>query len=254
MVPKYFLNYSKTIFTFAVGFKWIILVLLICYILEKKMLIVTLTLAILLCLLGLIEDSNGFQARTELMGIIFFVQFLAYSKYFNPKNLPKNRVQFSVQVIAASYVISALSKMQDSRLMWVSDAQYLPVQILRSIHINEVTYPEYSEWYRLVVDWMLLHPNVVTFLISTALLLELFAFIAIFSKRNAFVWGILLICMHIGINYSMSIVLKFIAYPMAIFFSNIYYFFGLIIFSILVLLKNALLLLFLQTKTLITKN
>ena len=249
----YFVDCSL-IFEYATVFKWLIFVLLVCYLLDVKMATITLLLSILLCFLGVVEEGNGFQARSELMAVVFFAQFLAYSKYFDQKKIAQNRVQFSVQVIAAAYFLSALAKIQDSRLMWIFDAQYLPVQILKSVHFNEVTNPDSAEWCRQVAEWMLLHPYIVTFLISSAFFFEVFVFIAIFSKRNAFVWGVLLISMHVGISYTMDIVLKYIAYPMGIFFSNIFYFVGLIIFSILVLFKNALLYLFWETKALVTRN
>ena len=128
------------------------------------------------------------------------------------------------------------------------------MQIFKSVHFDEIMKPESAEWCRQVAEWMLLHPYIVMFLTTAAFFFEFFVFLAIFSKRNAFIWGILLWSMHIGIQIAMGFMLTKIALPMVIFFSNIFYFFGLIIFSVLVLFKNALLLLFLQTKTLITKN
>jgi hypothetical protein len=75
------------------------------YLIEKKMVWVTLFLFIISVLVFTIEESNGIFLRNNLFSFVFFAQFFAYVLNIKniDSNIEKNRVQFSVQVIAVGY-------------------------------------------------------------------------------------------------------------------------------------------------------
>jgi hypothetical protein len=57
-------------------------------------------------------------------------------------------------------------------------------------------------------------------LLTISLILELFAWISLGSKKRAIIYGILLLSMHIGIKLTMDISLVTISGPMLIFMVN----------------------------------
>ncbi len=69
---------------------------------------------------------------------------------------------------------------------------------------------------RFVID----NKPVIIVLFAFSLFFELTAWVAMFSKRHAFVYGLLLVGMHMGILYFMDILIVAIFYPMLIILLN----------------------------------
>jgi hypothetical protein len=105
---------------------------------------------------------------------------------------------------------------------WVSNSKYLSLQILKSYYYKFVNYADYMilkegiELASFVQD----NQNVITALLTISLILELFAWISLGSKKRAIIYGILLLSMHIGIKITMDISLVAISGPMLIFMVN----------------------------------
>lgn len=202
------------------------------YISEKHMLWVTLFLFIISVLVFTMEESNGIFNRNGLFSFVFFAQFFAY--FFNLKNInsniKKNRVQFSVQVIAVGYTLSAFSKLNTSGINWVLDGRKMPLQIMKSFYYSYVDDGNiyYIQKAHEAINGFNNHIHFIYFLLAFSLFLELFALISIISKKHALVFGLLLLTMHIGIFIYMNISIVGIIYPMLICMINPFYIFWIL--------------------------
>lgn len=202
----------------------VIIVASLFYILEIKQMYTCLVIFIISILLFTIEESNGILNRSSLFTFVFFAQFLAYLLYHydNKSDIKKNRIQFSVQVIAAGYTLSALSKLFHSGIFWIHDGKRITLQILKSFYTMYVTDGD-TKWVikgENMVTFIENHPLIVSFLLSTSLFLELFALFSIKSKKHALIYGLLLTFMHLGIYIVMDIAIVSILVPMLLFMVN----------------------------------
>lgn len=209
-----------------------IIIILYFYISEKQMIWATLFLFIISVLVFTIEVSNGIFRRNDLFSFVFFAQFLSY--VFKVKNIDsnikKNRVQFSVQVIAVGYTLSAISKLSASGVNWVLDGRKMPLQIMKSFfysYVNEGNIYFIQKGNELANN---LNNNLylIYFLLGISLFLELFALVSIFNKKNALIYGLLLMLMHFGIYIVLDIVIKGVYIPMIIFLVNPLFLFWMI--------------------------
>ncbi len=194
------------------------------YLLEIKQMFTCLVIFIISTLLFSIEESNGILNRNSLFTFVFFAQFLAYLLYHydSKSDIKKNRIQFSVQVIAAGYTLSALSKLFHSGIFWIEDGKRITLQILKSFYTMYVTDGD-TKWVSKgenMVAFIENHPLIVSFLLGFSLFLELFALLSIKSKKHALMYGLLLTFMHLGIYIVMDIAIVSIVYPMLLFMIN----------------------------------
>ncbi len=204
-----------------------LVIVTVLYVLEIKQVFSCLIIFIISTLLFTIEESNGILNRSSLFTFVFFAQFLAYllHSYDPTTNIKKDRIQFSVQVIAAGYTLSALSKLYQSGFMWIQDGQRITLQILKSFQTLYVTDGDVKnlETAQEMVSFIENHETLVFILLGSSLILELFALIAVKSKKHALVYGILLTFMHIGIFIVMDIAIVSIVIPMILFMVNPFY-------------------------------
>jgi hypothetical protein len=194
------------------------------YIFEIKVLWTSFIMFLISLLVFSIEESNGILERRGLLTFIFLAQFVAYFLHNkkNHFNLKKYRIQFSVQVVAAGYVLAGLSKLIQSGWKWILDGERITLQILKSHYYTYIDLGN-EKWlikgYELV-NFIESHPYLLFFLLASSLLLELGAFLVIFSRRHAIIYGLLLLSMHIGIYWVMEIAIVSILFPMLIFLIN----------------------------------
>lgn len=116
-------------------------------------------------------------------------------------------VYFSLQTIAASYVVAGISKLKNGGLAWVWDSPMLAVHMART---GDEYYYDTLEPSRLgeldpYIQWFIDHPNLVRIGMGGSLLLELTAFLALLGPRWALVMGIAIQVMHWGIGESMHL-------------------------------------------------
>ncbi len=194
------------------------------YLYEIKMRLTTIALFIISVFAFSLEESNGILNRYSLLSFIFFAQFLAYQISYYYKNLDHTQLRFtfSIQAIAAGYILSGLSKLLVSGFSWVTNSKYLSLQIIKSHYYNYLTYGnpetlELGEKYALFAQH---NSIVIESLLTASIILELFAWISIGNKKRALVYGILLMLMHTGIGILMDIKLVGISRPMFIFMVN----------------------------------
>ncbi len=216
------------------------LILICCYILEKYFWWSLLGLS-LISLFGFsLEDSNSDFDRNTMITGIFFAQFFAYSikkKYFD-FDIEKYRVQFSVQIIAISYTLSAIAKLRTSGLNWVTDGLLMPLQIMKTNYFGYVNDANIEHIHNAhhVIELLSKYSVAVMFVLAFTLIIEFFAFVSIFNKKYSFIYGILLMFMHIGIYLVLDVAIKGTYIPMLIFMLNPLFLFWTIIKS----LKNNL--------------
>jgi len=106
-------------------------------------------------------------------------------------------IDWARQALAATYVVSAISKLIISKGLWFVDAKYFALHVLKN---NEMQYYNLVDPAARKLHWlpevMLQHPHWCQFLFGIALPLELFAFIALRNRRAAALFGVTLIAFH----------------------------------------------------------
>ncbi|CAN5164968.1 hypothetical protein BH09BAC1_BH09BAC1_20050 [soil metagenome] len=208
------------------------LVLAYCYIRDKYMVATTFLLGVSCLVYFSLQESNGIHNRCSLFTFIFFAQSIAYSlhKLGYLQNILKYRIQFSVQAVAASYTLAALSKLTTSGFGWIADTPNMALQIVKSFSYRYIDYNDISIFNEgmTYAEWILDHSILVQLLLGFSLFLELFAVLALVNRRTALVYGLLLLGMHIGIAVLMDIWMMLIAYPMIVYLINPLYLFSTI--------------------------
>ncbi len=193
----------------------------ICYLFEYKMRYTTLMLFILSVYTFSLQESNGILTRSGLVSFIFFAQFLAYA--LNQINKPVNdylkQFNFSVQAIVATYALSAISKLTESGIAWINGGKYMALQIIKSYEYKYVTTGNYNfvTTGNNMALFVQTYPKLISAMLAATLALELCAVLFIQNKRNVFIYGILLLTMHIAMGIIMRINLTSISAPMVIF-------------------------------------
>ncbi|WP_038160930.1 hypothetical protein [Verrucomicrobium sp. BvORR106] len=123
-----------------------------------------------------------------------------------PLPLQSYMVYYSTGIIAFSYVISAVTKITNSKGMWVLNAKYLCIEIVKSQRLNY--YGDLDPAQKMdppVAVWLLQHPLAATVLFGSGFFLECFAFVALRDRIWAFIIGVSLIAMHESISWIMEL-------------------------------------------------
>lgn len=218
------------------------IVILLFYILEVHIKKALLAIFIISVIVFTIEESNGILNRRSMLSFIFFAQLVAYLLYEGKNEVLKNqRILLSIQVVAAAYTLSALSKLEISGFQWFLDGKNIVLQILKSNYYDYIGNGDIinvlNGWKN--VELIQKHTYLLYLLLASSLILELFSFISILGKRQAFVYGALLSGMHIGIYLLMNIRIEAIILPMVIFMVNpLYLFYYLILSPLVEKIKN----------------
>jgi hypothetical protein len=201
------------------------LILVILYLAERWMAVTTLCMFLLSLFLFSLEESSGVLNRSGLYTMIFLAQAIAY--YRNAPGLSRERVQFPIQIIAAGYILAGISKLQNSGLHWITDSPLMSIQVLKGYtyaYFNTGNLKDLQQGIK-NADFILAHKYIVETLCASSLFLELFAWLAVRNKATAFVYGLMLFAMHMGILYFMNVLIVSIYYPMLIFMINPLYLF-----------------------------
>lgn len=195
-------------------------VLAVFYLCEKWMAVTTLMMFLLSLLLFTLEESNGILNRCALYTMVFLAQSIAY--YKGGDKLRQNRIQYAVQIIAAGYFLAGSSKLIASGFHWITDAPQASIQILKNYSYAYFDTGNYADLQQGLTKahFVLQHKFFVILLFGASLFLELTAWVALTGKRNTFIYGLLLLGMHMGILFFMDILIVAIFYPMLIFMVN----------------------------------
>ena len=203
----------------------ILLVCIILYLSEKKMLFATGMLTVLTGIIISHHESSGIFMRATPFTTIFAAQFIAYLffRINTDFNLPVYRQQYAIQIIAATYTLAAISKFTLSGITWVQDgADLFPLQILKSFssrYFDTGDAAALQKGYS-IANFAWQHKPLFKVLLTGSLALETCCFIVVLNPALRIGYGLALALMHFGIAYSMNIVIGGLAFPMVIFFIN----------------------------------
>ena len=184
-------------------------ILAILYVFEKWMPFTLFLISVLSIVVFSLESSNGTHAsRNELLCMVFIAQLIAYIRYNFSGQKTKSATSpfaiamfYSIQVIAAAYVITAITKLNTSGFNWVLNAPSFAVRVIRPYNSMAIDFnnPALIEKGHHIANVILQHSALIKFLFALVFATELFAFISVFSKRNAKYYSILLLLLHLGI-------------------------------------------------------
>jgi hypothetical protein len=131
-------------------------------------------------------------------------------------------MDWSRQMLAATYVVSAISKLAGSGGRWIWQTPNFALQIRKA---NDMQYYSTLEASPGHVDWLarllLDHPWLARFVIGAALPLELFAFLGCFNRRLGAIVGLVLIGFHSTVSELMQLGFALNKYLLFIFFVNL---------------------------------
>lgn len=138
---------------------------------------------------------------------------------------------FCQQMIAASYVITGLTKLERSDGKWISEAPNLVVQFEKNYQMayyNELIPPD-DRTGQIVSSFLTNFPVLGMIAFGSVLLLEFLAFLALFNRSILAIWGLALIGMHVGISFVMKLNFVYNEALLLIFFVNIPYWIGVVL-------------------------
>jgi hypothetical protein len=124
------------------------------------------------------------------------------------------------QMIAASYVASALTKLWESGGSWIQDTPYFGLQIAKSTDMGFYNYlqkPDNAEW---LGQYLIDNPILAQLMIGVGLPLELFAFAALLNRRVALFYGIALYIFHSTVSEIMHLGFLYNKWLLVILFVN----------------------------------
>ena len=146
-------------------------------------------------------------------------------------------VFYSQQVIVAAYFTTAVWKLWKTKLGWIREAKYFPVQLAKTRDAEyynklEVAGTEGSGMFGKLDAWfatatphieafLFAHPNFCRLAIGSGLLLELFAFLALIGRRSRLFYGGLLVLFHLIIGRVMNLNFEYNIFLLLIFFVNL---------------------------------
>jgi len=209
----------------------VIAIMLILYVLGIAVPVVLLPVLFVSIAQGTLPNSQGAIGHTtQIITLVLIAQWLA-SVWFIWRTMRKpptldsyNGAQLMAdwarQMVAATYVGSALTKLWESGGTWIQDSPYFGLQIVKSTEMGYYNYlqkPGNAEWMgQFLVD----HPMVAQFAIGAGLPLELFAFLALLNRRIALVYGICLIIFHSTVSEIMHLGFLYNKWLLLILFVN----------------------------------
>lgn len=189
-----------------------LIVALACYVAGRAMLPAVGVMTLLYTGAGALAYSQGsLQHRTQLLALVLLGQLVAYLQASLTAR-PVLRAhalatQYSLEVIAAAYVLTGLMKIVLSRGQWLAQVPMVVIDITKAHGQLSCTTGDPGLVARgdVIAGAILAHPNLARVLFAPAVLFELAAGTAVFGRTAAAVVGICLVAMHRGIDAIMAI-------------------------------------------------
>ena len=136
----------------------------------------------------------------------------------------ENRVIFwSQQAIVATYVVSAFTKLLRTSGMWFFQSPLIAVQIVKTNDqefYNRLETESYGVGLA-TAEWMVQHPLLTGLVLSTGLLLELAAPVALFGRWYAAGLGLALVLFHTSVHQVMKLNFLYNEYLIWIYLVNV---------------------------------
>ncbi len=120
------------------------------------------------------------------------------------------QINTMLQATAAAYVVSGISKLVRSGGAWLSEIGNIPLQFEKNRlnRVADVADPAagaISDFAERAGAWIGDHPSLAACFFGVGLFLELFAFMGIWNRRAALLFGLGIILMHSGISMLMNL-------------------------------------------------
>jgi hypothetical protein len=164
---------------------------------------------------GTLGNSQGAIGHTaQIVTVALIAQCLASvwaafrrdpSRLPNGYNAQQLAADWTRQLIAATYVVSAISKLVISNGNWWKEAPYFGLQIAKATgqaYYEWLAPPDNASW---LAQFFIDHPLVAQLFIGIGLPLELFAFLALYNRRSALVFGLALYSFHATVTEMMHL-------------------------------------------------
>ncbi len=130
--------------------------------------------------------------------------------------------QWTLQVIAAGYVVSALSKFAESKGTWMFRTPRLGVQLAKATDQDYYDHLRHStqghEW---LPAWCVENPWLARAVFGPALLLEFFAFLMLRNRTLSATYALALIAFHVSVSALMSLDFRYNVQMMLVFAVNV---------------------------------
>jgi hypothetical protein len=192
--------------------------------------------AVLITMAGGLENSQGaIGHHLQLVCMVALSQWAAYLSllrrgevvWLPPSHESHQRAtNWAILVIVASYVTSACVKLIASGGLWVIQLPDISLQLIKT-HANvyyDTLIPQ-SGWIATQLPhFIAAHPNLTRLFFAPGLLLELFAFLALFGRRQAMLFGLGLLSMHLLVRWVMNLSFGAHEWLLVIYLVNVPYF------------------------------
>ena len=210
------------------GFRYALWLMLVFYVLRIGWALVLPYMTLLSIAVGSINNSHGAISHTfQILSLVLLAQTAAYY-YAKVRKLNRdaaeNRMIFwSQQAIAATYLVSAITKLINSSGMWFVQTPYVAVQIVKTTEQNYYnTLDATSRAAGLAIaDWIVHHPLLVGMVMTAGFFIELLAPLALLSRRWALSLGLGLVLFHETIDRVMKLHFAYNEYLLWIYLVNV---------------------------------
>jgi hypothetical protein len=168
--------------------------------------------------LGVLGNSQGAIGHTtQVLTVVLLAQWLAYAwAAIQPRTrLPMPRgfdrqqlaADWGRQSLAATYVVSAITKLIESKGDWISDTPYFGLQVVKSegMGFYDHLVPRIAESSAWLGQWMVDHPMITAVILAAALPLELLVFLGLNNRRIALFFGVSLYVFHSTVTEVMQL-------------------------------------------------
>jgi hypothetical protein len=191
-----------------------LLAALLLYVAGRAMPLALAVMTLLFTGAGALAYSQGMlEHHTQLLAMVLLAQLVAYLsggwtlRRAAPRRVHDRAASYSLEVIAAAYVLAGLTKVVLSRGRWIIDLPMIATDIVKSYGQAYCTSgaPGWLARGDAIAAFALTHPNGMRALFAPGPLLELGAGLALVGRRSAFAVGTGLVLMHLGIESMMAI-------------------------------------------------
>jgi hypothetical protein len=168
--------------------------------------------------LGVLGNSQGAIGHTtQVLTVVLLAQWMAYvwsaiqpcTRLPMPRGFtrPQLAVDWGRQALAATYVVSAITKLLESGGDWISDTPYFGLQVVKSEGMGYYDWlqPRLADSSAWLGQWMVDHPMITAVILAAALPLELLVFLGLCNRRIALFFGISLYVFHSTVTEVMQL-------------------------------------------------
>ena len=184
---------------------------------------------------GSVNNSHGAISHyMQIVSLVLCAQTAAHFYSLLRRNRPGDRsaaavererrvIEWSQQAIVATYLVSALTKLIRTSGMWFFQSPLIALQIIKTNdqdrydHFGAAGYENAPA----IADWIVQHPLITGMVLSTGLLLELVAPIALFGRRFALGYGLSLLLFHASVHRVMKLHFLYNEYLIWIYLVNV---------------------------------